>query len=196
MPDMQSARLGLADAELSKADGLFAGQNTQTDTETQFAPSADERVVQAIRVELSERGRKRGGCVPVAACHLAEVESASSPICKLARKLLHLGVDARMRQGSPQVCHVCGGRTEKDPVLAEGEQDIGPSDDGKGREHRIIRVCDQCLKGADGLSIDQRLESFARFLDAEAKFTRAMIGRLQVPSYAEWEAAQGESIAF
>ena len=97
MPDMQSARLGLADAELSKADGLFAGQNTQTDTETQFAPSADERVVQAIRVELSERGRRRGGCVPVASCSLATVESASSPICVLARKLVALGIDPDTR---------------------------------------------------------------------------------------------------
>ncbi len=45
-----------------------------------------------IRVELGERRRDR---VPVAACSIATVASASSPICKLARKLLHLGVDAR-----------------------------------------------------------------------------------------------------
>jgi len=63
--------------------------------ETQFAPSADKCVVQAIRVELSERRRERGDCVPVAACSIATVESASSPVCKLARELLHLGVDAR-----------------------------------------------------------------------------------------------------
>jgi hypothetical protein len=93
-------------------------------------------------------------------------------------------------------CHVCGGRTEKDPVLAEGEQDIGPSDDGTGREYRTVRVCDQCLKGTDGVSLDQRLETFARQLEYEAEITRAMIGRLQVPLYAEWEAAQGEMIAF
>ena len=93
-------------------------------------------------------------------------------------------------------CHVCGGRTEKDPVLAEGKQDLGPSNDGTVRDYRTVRVCDQCLKGADGLSIDQRLESFAKSLDAEAELTRAMIGRLQVPSYAEWEAAQGEMTPF
>ena len=87
------------------------------------------------------------------------------------------------------LCHVCGDRAERDAVLAAGERDLGPSDDGKGREFRTVRVCDQCLKGAEGLSIDQRLENFARFLDAEAKLTRAMIGRLQVPSYAEWKAA-------
>ena len=54
---------------------------------------SDEGVVQAIRVELSERGRERGDCTPVAACSLAAVASASSPICSLARKLLALGVD-------------------------------------------------------------------------------------------------------
>ena len=87
-------------------------------------------------------------------------------------------------------CHVCGGRTEKDEVLAEGRQDL------PNNEYRIVRVCDQCLRGADGLSIDKRLESYARWLEAEADFTRALIGRLEVPTFAEWEAAQGETIAF
>ena len=87
-------------------------------------------------------------------------------------------------------CHVCGGRTEKDEMLAEGKQDL------PNNEYRVVRVCGQCLKGADGLSIDQRLENYARFLDVEAEITRALIGNLQVPSYAEWEAAQGETIPF
>ena len=86
-------------------------------------------------------------------------------------------------------CHVCGGHTEKDPILAEGVQDLGPSDDGTGRWWRTVRVCDQCLRGDEGLSIDKRLEKFARWLDTEAEITRAMIGKLQVPSYIEWEAA-------
>ena len=95
-------------------------------------------------------------------------------------------------------CNVCGGWIEKDPVLAEGEQDISlPNNDPATR---IVRVCDQCLKGADGLSIDQRLDIHARQLESEAKHTRAMIGRLQVPSYAEWEAAcieqDGEPVHF
>jgi hypothetical protein len=80
-------------------------------------------------------------------------------------------------------CHTCGGWTEKDPVLAEGKQDL------PNNEYRIVRVCDQCLKGAEGLSIDQRLENFVRVLEDEVKFTRAMIGRLQVPTHAEWWAA-------
>ena len=87
-------------------------------------------------------------------------------------------------------CHVCGGWTEKDPVLAEGKKDL------PNNEYRVVRVCDQCLKGADGLSIDQRLESYARFLDTEAEITRAMIGKLEVPSHAAWEAAQGEMVMF
>ena len=87
MPDKQSARPGLANAELPKAGGLFARQNTQTDTETQFAATA------AIRVELSERRGKRGDCFPVAACSIATVEGTAAPICNLARKLLALGVD-------------------------------------------------------------------------------------------------------
>ena len=48
---------------------------------------------QSVHVELSERRRRSGDTVPVAACDLAEVESFSSPICNLARKLLALGVD-------------------------------------------------------------------------------------------------------
>ena len=64
-----------------------------TSASTQHQPSPDKRVVQAIRVELSERDPKRGDCTPVASCSLATVASASSPICSLARKLLALGVD-------------------------------------------------------------------------------------------------------
>ncbi len=60
---------------------------------TQHLLGPDACVVQAIRVELSERGPKRGDCTPEAACSLATVASASSPICSLARKLLALGVD-------------------------------------------------------------------------------------------------------
>ena len=40
-------------------------------------------------------------------------------------------------------------------------------------------------------SLDQRLETFARQLENEAQFTRAMIGKLQVPSYAELHTANG-----
>ena len=84
-------------------------------------------------------------------------------------------------------CHVCGGRTEKVAILAEGKQDISLPDDGP--EMRTVRVCEQCLKGTDGLSIDQRLELTAKGFEGAAHMTRMMIGKLEVPSYAEWEAA-------
>ena len=69
----------------------------------------------------------------------------------------------------------CGGHTEKVPVLAEGKD-----------EHGTVRVCEQCLQAGD---IDARLEKTAAHLDAQAALTRKLIGRLQVPSYAEWKAA-------
>ncbi len=66
---------------------------TPTSASTQHLPSPAENIVQVIHVELGERDPKRGDCTPVAACSLATVASASSPICSLARKLLALGVD-------------------------------------------------------------------------------------------------------
>ena len=68
---------------------------TPTSASTQHLSGPDACVVQAIRVELSERDRARGDCVPVAACSIATVEGTAAPICGLARELLHLGVDAR-----------------------------------------------------------------------------------------------------
>ena len=62
----------------------------------QFQLGADE-CVQAIRVEVSERRHERGDYVSVAACSIATVESASSPICVLARKLVALGIDPDTR---------------------------------------------------------------------------------------------------
>jgi hypothetical protein len=67
-------------------------------------------------------------------------------------------------------CTVCGGCTEKVGVLAEGP----------GR----IRVCEQCLKDGD---IDGQLERTAASFERDAAATRALIGRLKVPSYEEWE---------
>ncbi len=81
-------------------------------------------------------------------------------------------------------CTVCGGCTEKVPILAEGRQDLSSGDIHVG-EHRIVRVCENCLRlGA----IDDRLELHARQMEAEAQLLREMIGRLQVPTFAEWQA--------
>lgn len=79
-------------------------------------------------------------------------------------------------------CHVCGGCTEKDSVLCEGEQRLP---DGS---MRVVRVCPSCLK--DAQAIDQTLERTAAVLEAEAAATRALIGRLKVPTFAAWEAAE------
>jgi hypothetical protein len=71
-------------------------------------------------------------------------------------------------------CHVCGGHTEKVPILAEG-----------GDARGTIRVGERCLETGD---LDARLEEHAKWLDEEAARTRTMIGRLRVPSFAQWKA--------
>ncbi len=84
--------------DLSNAITLDSPRNT---TESQRQ--------QTIRVELSERRRARGGVVHVASCSIVEMESTTAPICKLARELLRLGVDARtplsIRRGGVESFH-------------------------------------------------------------------------------------------
>ena len=81
-------------------------------------------------------------------------------------------------------CTVCGGCTEKVPILAEGRQNLSSGDIHVG-EHRKIRVCENCLQFGE---IDEKLELHARQLEAEAQLLREMIGRIQVPTFAEWQA--------
>ena len=73
-------------------------------------------------------------------------------------------------------CHVCGGRTEKEPILCE-------ADDG-------FRVCENCLRDGD---LDARLTSHADALINRANELRARVGRIKAPTYAEWLAAVEES---
>lgn len=84
--------------DLSNAITLDSPRNT---TESQR--------LQTIRVELSERRRARGGVAHVASCSIVEMESTTAPICKLARELLRLGVDARtplsIRRGEVECFH-------------------------------------------------------------------------------------------
>ncbi len=85
-------------------------------------------------------------------------------------------------------CHVCGGHTEKVPVLAEGELLLPTGHShGEGYDCYTVRVCEQCLQADE---IDARLELTARQIEANVDFTRALIGKLRVPSYAEWKAAE------
>jgi hypothetical protein len=67
--------------------------------------------------------------------------------------------------------------------LAEGEQHW-PDD-----TYRKIRVCEQCIEDDD---IDARLELTARQFQAEAENTRALIGRLEVPTVVEYYARDVE----
>jgi hypothetical protein len=71
-----------------------------------------------------------------------------------------------------QPCNVCW-RAERSMVWARGHG---------------LHVCESCLE-AGAVAIDERLERHAAALEAEAAATRALIGRLVVPSYAEWQAA-------
>jgi hypothetical protein len=68
-------------------------------------------------------------------------------------------------------CTVCGGHTDKEGVLAEGP-------DG-------ITVCAPCLKAGD---IDARLGRHAAQLAQAAANVQDLIGRLNVPTFAEWRA--------
>ena len=73
-------------------------------------------------------------------------------------------------------CHICGGNTEKEPVLCEVLEGTN-----KG-----LRVCESCLKHRD---FDNNLERFAEMLERHAQEIRALIGRVEAPSYEEWETA-------
>jgi hypothetical protein len=48
-------------------------------------------------------------------------------------------------------------------------------------------VCEHCLKEN---AVDERLALHAKRLEAQAQETLALIGRLRVPSYEEWEAEE------
>ena len=73
-------------------------------------------------------------------------------------------------------CTVCGGCTEKVAMLAEGQD-----------EHGKIRVCENCLENGD---IDEHLAKHADTLGAQAELVRKLIGRLKVPTFAEWIKAE------
>ena len=74
-------------------------------------------------------------------------------------------------------CTVCGGCTEKVNILAQSD----PKIEGK----TVIRVCETCLQRG---GIDDKLEEHAQSLEAFAAYVRSLRGRLDVPSFSEWEA--------
>ena len=83
-------------------------------------------------------------------------------------------------------CTVCGGKTEKVGILAEGPLQL---DDGG---NMTVLVCESCLEGGNGLGIDARLDLHARALEGKAALVRSLIGRLKVPTFAEWCKAERE----
>jgi hypothetical protein len=71
-------------------------------------------------------------------------------------------------------CTFCGGCTEKVAILCEAEG---------------LRACEQCLEaGQDRL--DDRLRKSADVCEARATALRGLIGRVKIPTYAAWEAAE------
>jgi hypothetical protein len=73
-------------------------------------------------------------------------------------------------------CTVCGGTTEKFEALAEAEFD-----------GQTVRVCRQCLKaGADQINARLRRHIFVR--QNEIAFLESLVGRLQVPTFEQWQA--------
>jgi hypothetical protein len=72
-------------------------------------------------------------------------------------------------------CHVCGGATDKDAVLAQAANGF--------------RICPECLKAGD---FDARLDGHARKLEKDAAELRSLIGTIDAPTHAQWEAAMRE----
>ncbi len=71
-------------------------------------------------------------------------------------------------------CTACGGVTEKDIILCEGES-----------EDMTVRVCPRCLKSED---IDATLEERACALEEYVSEIRALKGNLSLPTYEQWQA--------
>lgn len=76
-------------------------------------------------------------------------------------------------------CHACGGQTEKVLALCEVPKSHST--------HAGFRVCETCLKAGD---IDARLSRHADALLDLAAELRGLVGRLRVPTYAEWLRAE------
>lgn len=76
-------------------------------------------------------------------------------------------------------CTFCGGVTEKVAILCEGSTPEGLE----------IRASERCLHaGQDRLAA--RLQENAKELEDTAAFLRTLVGRVSLPSFAEWEAAE------
>jgi hypothetical protein len=82
-----------------------------------------------------------------------------------------------------QACTLCGNRIEeqqvRDDVLAQGHDSDAAR---KGDVNGLVTICASCLASKDiGACIEQR-----------AAWLRSLIGRLNLPAYANYQAAQDE----
>jgi len=78
-------------------------------------------------------------------------------------------------------CDICAGRITDVSTVAEGQTEDG----------RRVTICDRCLldndngvSGPDGF--DTILRNEIEKLESQATFLRSLIGRLEVPTYADW----------
>lgn len=80
------------------------------------------------------------------------------------------------------LCTVCGSFAERAHIVAEAQV---PCEGG----NNTVRVCDDCLKSGD---IDAILARHADRMESGVRFLRCLIGKLRVPTHAEWEAANNQ----
>jgi|SRR5208282_2117820 len=76
-------------------------------------------------------------------------------------------------------CTFCGGSTEKVATLCEGE-----TPDGQG-----LRACEFCLETGQE-ALDARMQKTAEEAEAHAVFLRSLVGRVKIPTFAAWQAAE------
>jgi hypothetical protein len=76
-------------------------------------------------------------------------------------------------------CTICGGHTEKEPILAEGIDTSLP-------HPHTVRVCERCLEKG---RINDELAEHAEATEQYAAYLRGLIGRLRVPTYGAWKTA-------
>lgn len=71
-------------------------------------------------------------------------------------------------------CHICGGVTEKDVIIVEVLEG----------EFKGLRICPFCLESGD---TDGRLQKHIDRLLSEAEELRSLMGRIEAPTYQEWQ---------
>jgi len=75
-------------------------------------------------------------------------------------------------------CHICGAETEKVAMLCEGDAD-----------GTLLRCCEVCIRGGQG-QLDGRIRNNIASLEQHVEFLRSIVGRVSIPTYAEWQVAE------